>query len=298
MKSHKKADPERPATLLQRPYKSEALMPKDRKDEARSIANSSGFPLQIKIAHDSNLPKEGYVGGWHTFLEEHPWSSNETSSGGFIDLIVLSDRRSAGLPSYVMVIECKRVKDSTYVFLVPKKNGKSRSYAKIWVSSFDGDSKNDIFGWHRDSFDPVTYESKFCAIQGAKKGRKTILEKIAFELVESVEAFALHEKRLMDAIASNAARCTRFYVPVIITTAKLIVAQLDPSSISVKDGTLPDDSSFEEVPYVRFCKSLSSCFYDPNIKTVEEAYGASERTVFIVNSEHWVEFLHKWERQN
>ena len=266
-------------------------MTKDEKNRALSTANASGFPLQIRIAHDSNLRKEGWGKGWHTLLEEHPWFSIETGSEGFIDLIVSSIPESKGLPSHYMVIECKRVRDSTYVFLVPNKNKNLRSYAKIWFSHF-ANSKWEFSGWKKCTFDPQTYESKFCAIPGQKSGRRTILEKTAFDLIESVEALAWQER-----LCRDTEPFIRFYVPVIITTAKLTVAHFDPSSISVEDGTLSEESSVESVPYVRFSKSLSSFSHDPNITTIEEAYGASERTVFIVNSEHWISFLRSWEMQ-
>jgi len=271
-------------------------MPRDKNDEARSIANSSGFPLQIKIAHDSNLPKQGHVGGWRTHLEEHRWHSNETGSWGFIDLIVSSTPDSTALPSYYMVIECKRVRDSTYVFLLPDKNKNLRSHAKIWCSYF-ANSKWKYFDWKNCQFDPSTYESKFCAIPGQESGRNTILEKTAFNLIESAEALAWQEKRCMGHDESYTDPFIRFYIPVIVTTAKLAVAHFDPSLISAEEGTLPNDFSFESVKYIRFFKSLSSPSRSPKVTTISEAHEASERTVFVVNSEHWISFLRSWEMQ-
>jgi len=162
-------------------------MPKDKRDEARSIANASGFPLQIRIAYDSNLPRQGFVGGWRTVLQEHQWHSNETGAWGFIDLIVSSTSDNNVPPHYYMVIECKRVRDSTYVFLMPNKNRKLKSYARIWCSEFHN-SKWKSFDWVDCHFAPSTYDSKFCAIPGQESGRKTILEKTASNLRRDVPA--------------------------------------------------------------------------------------------------------------
>jgi len=39
-----------------------------------SIANSSGFPLQLRIAHEANASSK-----WRVYLEEHPWQSPITN---------------------------------------------------------------------------------------------------------------------------------------------------------------------------------------------------------------------------
>jgi hypothetical protein len=44
--------------------------------QARSIANASGFPLQIRVANIAEFSK------WKVLLEEHPWRSDETRSEG------------------------------------------------------------------------------------------------------------------------------------------------------------------------------------------------------------------------
>jgi hypothetical protein len=91
-------------------------------------------------------------------------------------------------------------------------------------------------------------------------------------LVESVEAFALEEKRTVEI---NGQPFSRLYTPVIVTTARLFIIPDDPSNISLVDGSLLDraDERKKEVPYVRFRKSLD---------TFGEGAG-SERTVFVVN---------------
>jgi hypothetical protein len=117
-------------------------------------------------------------------------------------------------------------------------------------------------------------------------------------LIESVEALAWQEKHFVDQDEPSTKPFERFYIPVIVTTAKLAVAHFDPGSISAEDGTLPDDCSFESVHCVRFRKSLSSPFHAPTGTNIRDAYEASERTVFIINSEHWIDFLRSWESED
>ena len=118
-----------------------------------------------------------------------------------------------------------------------------------------------------------------------------MLEKTAAVLLDSVASFALYERRSVN----KGQAFKRFYVPVIITTADLMVASFEPSSVSFKDGCLPDDAVFEAVPFVRFRKSFGGISFVGTVPPVEQAYRESERTVFVVNAEHWESFLIQWE---
>jgi hypothetical protein len=156
------------------------------KKQSQSIANSSGFPLQIRIA---DVVKSS--SNWRVFLEEYRWQSEDTRSEGFIDIVVI-DR---DYDVQAMVIECKRVRHTAWVFLIPKKDPPKRSHTCLWVSS-QGHSKWDRFGWSDAQAEPVSYESKFCAIPGQEHGRQTLLERTASDLIEAVEALAWQEKEL------------------------------------------------------------------------------------------------------
>ena len=71
--------------------------------------NRSGFPLQIKTAALVEQFVERH--GWRVRYSEHSWRS--ANDDGFIDL-VLEDRHGTG----VLVVECKRVLNASWVFLV------------------------------------------------------------------------------------------------------------------------------------------------------------------------------------
>ena len=87
-------------------------MADDAKEKLEKLVNSSGFPLQIALQHLIESKKSDH--GWDVLSHEHPWANKEAGSEGFIDLILVnnSDR-------HIMVVECKRVRDTYWIFLVP-----------------------------------------------------------------------------------------------------------------------------------------------------------------------------------
>jgi hypothetical protein len=247
------------------------------KKHAASIANSSGFPLQLRVANVAES-----TGTWRVFLEEHPWKSDITGAEGFIDLVLIRNYSA-------MVIECKRVKEAKWVFLIPENPPSPKPRARPWESEYS-DGEWYKFGWSYDQAFPLSYESQFCAIEGTGPGRKTLLERTAAELIESVEALALQEKEHVT--GGNLFR--RLYVPVIVTTAELVISSFDPKAISLKDGSLPKDSDFQHVPYIRFSKTLTTQYGTSHGRDILETHKQTIRTIFIVNAENIENFLNEW----
>jgi hypothetical protein len=120
------------------------------------------------------------------------------------------------------------------------------------------------------------------------------LDRTAAELIKATEALALEEKGLIE----NRGKEFTFigiYIPVLVTTAELAVALFNPKDVSLKDGSLPDCTVFENVPFIRFRKSLTNKLSPSRPQTLKEVYSASERSIFIVNSEFFQAFLQNWE---
>jgi hypothetical protein len=80
-----------------------------------------------------------------------------------------------------------------------------------------------------------------------------------------------------------------------VTTAELRVALFEPKAISLTEGSLPVDTSFKTVPFLRFRKSLTSRVNSRGEHSLKAAHEATERTVFVVNAEGLLEFLQRWE---
>ena len=245
-----------------------------------SSANASGFPLQMATV--SAINKSDH---WRVVVEEHPWRT-EGRSQGYIDIIARNRQRNPSLD--YLVIECKRVRQTGWVFLVPKELSSDRRQARLWNSKL-ANMVWQKYDWDNLPSDPTSYQSVYCAIPGQDQGRMNLLERTASELIDSVEALAAQEKEQQD--REGATEFSRSYVPIIVTTAKLFVACFDPSSISLTDGELPKETSTEEIPYIRFFKGLGTCKEHAKGKNIQELYRWNQRTVFIVNAEKLPSFL-------
>jgi hypothetical protein len=103
-------------------------MGRTREDQLLSVVNASGFPFQIRVAH---LVRETAARrGWTVLVSEHPWTDEETGENGFIDVVLGRDDDY----SLRLVIECKRAKDSQWVFISPDTTAKSFELVRCFVT--------------------------------------------------------------------------------------------------------------------------------------------------------------------
>jgi hypothetical protein len=242
---------------------------------ALDIANASGFPLQIAV--ENYIRQTEAKHRWRVFVREHAWTLGEDS--GFIDL-VLVDRPG----TFYLTVECKRVRESSWVFLPWDGDPQLRRHMNAWVSSHADGRGVGAFGWHDLSGSPDSPEVAFCSVKGQDpSGQRTLLERVGSELILSTEALA----RELRGFRHETLPDLKIHVAVIVTTAKLTVANFNPDKLSLKDGNLPADTQFEEVPFVRFRKQLSA---KPNLLTPADYANrhllrARENTVFVVNAD-------------
>jgi hypothetical protein len=248
------------------------------------VVNKSGFPLQIGLG---NLVQETTrQHGWNVCYQEHAWANHAEGSSGFIDL-VLSDKNECSL----LVVECKRVLDSSWVFLITDQKAMTRRHAKGWVYRYTGSSFR-YFDWKDLTLEPTTPESAYCVIPGQDAKSKPMLERIASDVVAATEGIATEEKRLV----ARSGDSLRMYFSVIATTARLMVCEFDPTRVNINNGAI-EQGTFSEVPYVRFRKQLSTREVKwpiPLAGGARTLVNAKENTVFVVNSEHLLEFIGKF----
>lgn len=247
--------------------------------------NASGFPLQIGIVNLINSTSGSH--GWKVFHEEHSWHHEVTNQSGFIDLSLINKHGTVFLN-----VECKRVKDSDWIFLIDDERQLTRRHAKAFF--FDkGSDKIKFFDWTDLVVDPECPESKYCVIPGGDKRSKSMIERVAADLICSTEAI-VEEEQFTNA---NNAHVRRFYFNVIVTTATLQACTFDASKITLEDGHI-HKSQAKEVPFVRFRKqllpfqSVKSAFARHGMMS---AASAKENTVFIVNANHLLDFLLEFE---
>lgn len=246
-----------------------------------AIANESGYPLQIAI--ENQVAKTVDEHGRKVRYVEHAWTNNRDQETGYADL-VLQDRRG----STFFVVECKRPRQATWLFMRSDGSAKDRRHAKAWVTHFDG-SRVCRFGCHDLPVDPSFPEAQFCAVRGQSANDQPMLERTAGILVRATEALA-HEER--DYRPENLPTI-RFYFSVIVTTADLKVACFDPNRISLSDGTL-EQTDAVDVPFVRFRKQVlarTSALTPEDYGSGSEPGYARESTVFVVRAHAFVQFL-------
>lgn len=249
------------------------------------IVNQSGFPLQMGVVAQIEKTKDSH--GWNVRFVEHAWKNQFDGDGGFID-IVLEDRHR----STVMVVECKRVLESSWIFLKANTGPPLRRHAKAWVTRF---SNNELkhAGWTDLTPDPSTPESAFCVVHGQDSKSRPMLERVAAELVSATEAYAIEDQGYM----AKQFDLFRMCFSVIVTTATLQVCTFNPEHVSVIDGKVAS-TEFTEVPYLRFRKQLTVRPLPSQLTLADGFYdfaGAKEHTVFVVNAASFTKFLSEFE---
>jgi hypothetical protein len=174
------------------------------------------------------------------------------------------------------------------LFISSKPQPEKRRQVKVYKLWKENNETKD-FGFVDINADPRCYEADFCVVHGQDSKERPMLERIAANLVSSSEGLAIEEKQYF----SHLPRVIRFYINVIVTTAKLKVCQYNPGNISVDLGTL-SAADFEELPYVRFRKQLTTQ-HELSGELKSGGYVGVERakqnTVFVVNAEHLIDFL-------
>lgn len=249
----------------------------------KKIVNSSGFPLQIGLEFNiKNSPKRH---GWRVLFSEHSWANFNSDAGGFIDLVL--EHQHGGI---LLIVECKRVQNTNWIFLQADTEIIKRRHAKASLAE-EENGKLVRFGWNDIAIDPATVESNFCVVPGQDNKTKPMLERVAAEVVQSTEGFAIEDQSFHKGIE----KYRRHYLSVIVTTADLMVCNFDPSRIGISNGEL-DEAHFTKVPYLRFRKQLST--YDMPAASWKEsdAHAISrhkENTVFVVNSDAFIDFLYE-----
>lgn len=247
------------------------------KESLLNLVNASGFLFQLRVEQESANLK----GIWDIAAREHRWFDPQEENEGFIDLVLKSGFGR-------MVVECKRVTNANWVFLVPNKKDNT-AYARIMWTVRQAPDKN-IAEWHDFYVTPVSPEATFCIVRGQGEKDTPMLERLSSLVLRSLESLANEELNYSE--RSDTETC--IYFPVIVTNAVLHVCRFDPSKIDISTGQI-DDADFEQVPLVRFRKNFSSTISSikPQ-KNLETSNRSNERTLFVINSDHLAESLKKW----
>jgi len=247
--------------------------PPENKLDSLGIVNSSGFPLQIAVGH--YVRTEGSDSGFEVLFSEHAWQNPRTGDTGFIDLVLRKG------PIF-LVVECKRPKDTKWIFFRDDPKKADRRHAKCWVST-----PKKVFDWRDVAMSPTSFQAAFCTTRGSNGNDVPMLERIAGPLIEATEALAVETEG-----ARGKEFGTRFFFNVIVTTAPLEKCLFDPAEISLTTGKIAN-ADCASIPYVRFRKHLSA--RAGKAKDLRGLVSAKENTVFVVNAAFLGNFLDGFE---
>jgi hypothetical protein len=260
--------------------------------------NRSGYPFQLRI--ECEVQSTQHEHGWSVASREHPWTSIDTKSSGFID-IVLTHKDSSTFP---LVLECKRIKADdgrqlNWLFLLPNKASKPTSLTSCLqvearINQSDQNPQwEDVRIWDDVSLNPESLEAGFCVLPSDEQRKSPILESLATEVLQSIEGLA-HEELGIE--RSKGGQHSRLFIfPAIVTNANITVCRFNPELIKIKDGTLDTcNAEIETLPFIRFRKSMATAFPQGPVKDLRAANRARQRTVFVVTATHIAQFLKDW----
>jgi hypothetical protein len=245
-----------------------------------NIVNSSGFPLQIRIADE--IRKTELEHRWTILAQEHRWTDAQSGNEGFIDLVL----EQGGLR---IVVECKRVPEGSWVFLLPNP-AREVSRTRSLVARFPGTSAPSL-EWQDCTCRPEYFETQFCVVRGHSDRDRPMLERLAGVVLRSMESFAEEESRIMLKAKSNS-DYKYLYLSAIVTTAELGLCRFNPGDVNLQDGKLEKGAQFDQVSFVQFRKSLATSLpYPASVEDIKEANRENERTVFVIQATGLVAFL-------
>jgi hypothetical protein len=245
----------------------------------RSLVNASGFVFQLAV--EDSVRGTAVKHGWRVDAREYPWSTGRFA--GFADVILRKG------PCY-LVLECKRQRDSDWVFLLPDAEQSDRTHAKVrWTNTVPHQRPLSDYGDLQ--IYPASPEVDFCVVRGQSDKDRPLLERVAAEIVEAVEGISANLLRINERSGT-----THVIIPVIVTTAKLHLCRFDPADIDLATGELPA-ADFGQVDSVRFRKSFSPGTVpdDREPQELQDLSVGSERTVFVVSAPALPDWLGKFE---
>lgn len=207
-----------------------------------ALLNGSGFLLQIRIAQHVEALRNSH---WTVAATEHPWLDPATEADRFIDLVLLRANTTR------FVVECKRPRGGEWLFLIPNSASGIDSPATLCWTHKQRDQPN-LSGWAKWRFTPKAPHAEYCIVRGTGEQDRPLLETLASSVLRSVEYLA--DQELHFGTASEVGRHA-LYVPVILTTARIMIARVDTETVDLSSGEIPN-ASFEEVPFVFFTKTM------------------------------------------
>lgn len=250
-------------------------MTKTEDEKLKDLLNASGFVFQLAL--EDAIRRAPLSGQWRITGREQHWTFGGDS--GFIDLIL-------SFGNTHLLIECKRTRGATWLFLMSDKEQMDRTHARIcWTDT--APNRRPLAGWGDTQIYPASPEPSFCVVRGQGERDAPLLERLATAVVTSADGLASEFLKL-----ENDPNDTNLIVPVIVTTASLYLGAFDPVDANLGTGEI-DKVAFSKVQSVRFRKSLapSEVPIEYEAESLRDLSAASERTVLVVEASSFLSWL-------
>lgn len=249
-------------------------------DSLLNIVNASGFLFQLRVEHEIEKTYKDH--SWSVVAREHHWIDPESKADGYIDMVL-----EKGIMK--IVIECKRLREASWVFLIPEDSKEHVHRARLLWTDIKTEQPN-LADWHDFQVAPSSSESAFCVVRGHSDKNKPMLERLCGVVLNSLESLADEESMLK----STPLGIHRVYLPLVVTSAELKMCCFNTVDVDIQKGQLPK-SKFQTIPFIRFRKGLTTKipYGSPPLNLTEANY-KKERTVFIVQATKLSEFLKKF----
>ncbi len=226
---------------------------------------ASGFPFQTAVANTIKQTEH-----WSVVSQEFPWSDGSGTSQ-FLDLVIATKLMIAA-------VECKKSQKEMLTFLNPGSQPDTTRFRCTYLKQIQDSTKRMERFCTEWQLSPACAESAFCVVSTSESGKdQRMLERDVQRVIHGLDAFSMkHWKEFKP----GASEPDKPYLPIIVTNAKLFVANYDAADIDLESGQFKGTpTNITPVSLVRFRKSFSA---RPDL-------GA--RTVFIVSASAFVEFL-------
>ena len=266
-------------------------------EKITNLINETGTPFQILCAEIANKKQ------YHT-LSEYPFTfppSNGPLLGqpGTIDFLALMAKSSDPV-AIMLIVECKRASDKIKHWVFPEVPSDMKD-STLFISSCprEENGKREIIEYveHSLKFPDLGYSTIHSSYEALTQGfeanerlniNRDTSEKIYVPLrqVNTGLKAVIHKTIGFKTIRTD--ELSRIlYLPVVVTTANLYLAKFNFSDISISTGEVAKDKiSYVEKDWVSYQFPL------PDYLAYINGLIAKTAT-FIVNANHWEEFLDK-----
>lgn len=256
----------------------------------RNQVNASGFPFQLRVEHEIEATCDAHK--WSVVAQEHRWVNTQSGAEGFIDLIL--EKRIDNFTTCYMVIECKRVRGGSWVFLAPRNRHQRKDIAHALVTRRKHNEPVSAV-WTTTNFLPESPVSSFCTVPGQGDRDTPMLEGVAGKLLDSLESLTTEDLSIGPQASEMRPEVRVLYFPIIVTNTELLMCEFELDEVDLSDGILKNKSGeFQSVPFIRFQKSFTSRYATAKAAmNLKEANQENQRTILVVHAPQLPDFLRR-----